>query len=423
MPDTIRLTAVDRSGLITEEPTPPLFLASNLNNWGPAATPATEIVRTPSGEPIAWAFDLPREGLEEMLFKFTRGGWETVEVSPEGSDIQDRAVADALGEGEDLATTTSLQVFVEGFADQRGTRWPDLRPPPQRGESTVTGDLRTFEHNSGILGNTRTVRVWLPPGYTDPANANRRYPVLYMHDGQNCFDAATASFGVEWGCDETATRLIEEGTIPPMLVVGIDNAGAARSAEYNAPSASFSRHSRTPTATQAIGDKYLDMLTTELMPRIERDYRVLTGPEHTAMGGSSFGGNITLYAAMRHPDLFSKALVESPAVPVVGPAFFEDIRTFDGEWPDRVFIAMGTRETDNPAYNAELVEFMGRLRAVFEESGLTMDNDRLKVVIEPDARHFEADWARRLPDAFRFLFAPRDEVDEPSDHVSNSPRS
>ena len=403
-PNTVRLTVVDRSGLITRDPTPPLFLASNLTGWDPASTPATETVHSPSGEPIGWAFDLPRNGLEEMLFKFTRGGWETVEVSISGADIQDRALTDTLGKGQDLATVRTIELAVEGFADQRGTRWPDLRPPSRPGEPTVTGDLRTFEHTSRILRNTRTVRVWLPPGYSDPLNADRRYPVLYMHDGQNCFDAATASFGVEWGCDETATQLIDEGTIPPMIIVGIDNAGAARTTEYNAPSADFSRHARTPTRTKAIGDKYLDMLTTELMPRIQRDYRVLTGPDNTAMGGSSFGGNITLYASMRHPGLFNAALIESPAVPVVGDAFFDEIRSFQGPWPERVFIAMGTRETDNAQYNAELVEFMGRLRAVFEESGLTMDNDRLKVVIEPDARHFEADWARRLPGAFEFLF-------------------
>jgi predicted alpha/beta superfamily hydrolase len=252
--------------------------------------------------------------------------------------------------------------------------------------------------------------VWLPPGYRDAANSERLYPVLYMHDGQNCFDAATAAFGVEWGFDETAAALIEAGEIPPLVIVGIDNAGPARSREYNAPSADLGRLGAGGSSVEAIGDRYLDMLTRELMPRIEEAYRVMTGPRHTSLGGSSFGGNITLYAAMHHPGVFGRILVESPAVPAVGERFFEQIRTHGGAWPQRVFLAMGTEETANAVYNRELVDFMGDLAPVFRRAGLTETNHRLRVVIEDGAEHSEADWARRLPGALRFLYGENPRV-------------
>src|SRR5580693_7565585 len=86
----------------------------------------------------------------------------------------------------------------------------------------ATGDLRLHEFRSRIFRNTRYLRVWLPPGYDDAQNASRTYPVFYLNDGQNLFEAISAFGGVEWGVDETADRLIRQGAVPPMIVVGID---------------------------------------------------------------------------------------------------------------------------------------------------------------------------------------------------------
>ena len=88
----------------------------------------------------------------------------------------------------------------------------------------ATGDLRLHEFPSRVFRNTRFLRVWLPPGYDDSENADRRYPILYLNDGQNLFEPSTSFAGVEWQVDETADRLIREGVVPPMIIVGIDNA-------------------------------------------------------------------------------------------------------------------------------------------------------------------------------------------------------
>jgi len=187
--------------------------------------------------------------------------------------------------------------------------------------------------------------------------------------------------------------------VPPMIVVGIDNAGALRAWEYNASYTSFGAH-------QPYGEKYVAMLVDELMPEIAERYRVRSGPANTALGGSSFGGNITILTAMERPGVFGSLLIESPAIPVVGPKFQEAILEFGAEnrWTSatadftgRVFLAMGTQETANDAYNARLVSLMGEISPAFAR-------EVHRVVIEEGAAHNEAAWANRFPDAARFLF-------------------
>ena len=131
----------------------------------------------------------------------------------------------------------------------------------------ATGDLRLHEFRSRVFRNTRFLRVWLPPGYDDAENAGRRYPVFYLNDGQNLFEASTAFDGVEWQVDETADRLIREGVVPPMIIVGIDNTGKDRIREY------MPHRSMNPMMLRVQGRHYPDFLMKEVMPFVERTYR------------------------------------------------------------------------------------------------------------------------------------------------------
>jgi len=386
--EPIALVVFDRSGLFDGEPTEPAFIAGNFNGWDPQGR-ASARTFAPDGEtPGGWVFELGRPGgvgLDHLEFKVTRGSWATVEVDAEGRDIANRTWSRDVERNDESDLDGSITVM--GFADQH-----------REGEraSTVVGELETFRFASEALGNERTVRVWLPPGYRDEANAERRYPVLYLHDGQNCFDRATSAFGMEWEVDETLTRLIEAGRVPPTIVVGIDNAGAMRSAEYNSPVVEA-------RGLRGIGDRYVRMLTDELLPEINRQYRTKTGPEHTSIGGSSFGGNISLLAMMLAPETFGRALVESPAsaTSYIGDAFREQIEAYEGPWASRVFVAMGDAETGNAARDAELVADARRLVAVLREgTGV----DEVKLVIGEGDAHNEQAWARRLEGALVFLF-------------------
>src|SRR4029077_21220146 len=145
--------------------------------------------------------------------------------------------------------------------------------------SSVVGDLRLHEFSSRVFHNKRLLRVWLPPGYDLPENSGQHYPVCYLNDGQNLFERAASFAGTEWQVDETADRLIREGVIPPMIFVGIDNAGLERLKEY------LPYRSLNPVALRAKGSKFPKFLVDEVVPFVNQNYRVAKGPENTALGG------------------------------------------------------------------------------------------------------------------------------------------
>ncbi|MFZ0998212.1 MAG: alpha/beta hydrolase-fold protein, partial [Candidatus Sulfotelmatobacter sp.] len=184
----------------------------------------------------------------------------------------------------------------------------DAAPSAAIRASGATGDLRLHEFRSRVFRNTRFLRVWLPPGYDDAENSGRHYPVLYLNDGQNLFETATSFTGVEWQADEAADRLIREGAVPPMIIVGIDNAGKDRIREY------MPHRSMHPMMLRVQGRYYPDFLMKEVMPFVERAYRVAAGPENTGVGGSSLGALIALYTAMARPGVIGRLLVESPSL-------------------------------------------------------------------------------------------------------------
>lgn len=269
-----------------------------------------------------------------------------------------------------------------------------LAPGVIRAES-ATGDLRLHEFRSRIFRNTRFLRVWLPPGYDDAENRNRHYPVLYLNDAQNLFEPATSFTGVEWQVDETADRLIRDGAIAPMLIVGIDNAGNARMREYM-PYRSFQ-----PVIMRVQGKRYPDFLLKEVMPFVARNYRVATGPENTGLGGSSLGALIALYTAIVRPNVVGRLLLESPSLWASNRQIIRESRTVR-EWPERIYLGTGTAETGNPERDRSVVDDVRELDAILRRNGL--DDDRLRLVTEVGGTHHESAWARRFPEALTFLF-------------------
>jgi enterochelin esterase-like enzyme len=260
--------------------------------------------------------------------------------------------------------------------------------------SGATGDLRLHEFRSRIFRNTRFLRVWLPPGYDD-AEEGRRYPVLYLNDGQNLFEAATSFTGIEWQLDETADRLIRAGAVPPMIIVGIDNAGKDRIREY------MPHRSMHPMMLRVQGRHYPDFLMKEVMPFVERNYGVATGPENTGLGGSSLGALIALYTAMARPGVIGRLLVESPSLWASHRYAIKESRSVK-IWPERIFLAVGTEEAGSPERNQTVVDDVRELAAIIRRAVLS--EKRLRLVIKDGAGHNEAAWAERFPEALQFLF-------------------
>lgn len=166
----------------------------------------------------------------------------------------------------------------------------------------------------------RAITIWLPPGYE---HGRDRYPVLYMHDGQNLFDAAHANFGVEWGMDEAMERLAPLGIGRPAIIVGIHST-ALRYREYMPRAvydrlpASYARLVRDSHGGEPVSDAYLRFIVEELKPRIDRAYRTRQGRADTAIMGSSMGGLISIYALGRYPQIFGQAAALSEHWPLVG---------------------------------------------------------------------------------------------------------
>jgi len=267
------------------------------------------------------------------------------------------------------------------------TSWLGLgRKPPAR-----LPDLRQIQDfRSRFLPDSRTVIVYLPPGYD--ANPERRYPVLYLQDGQNLFDSNTAFGGTEWRVDETADRLISQNRIEPLIIVGIYNTGEHRLDEY------------TPTRDPKLGGgaapRYGRMLLEELIPLINVRYRTLRGPQNTGLGGSSLGGLVSLYLGMTYAGVFGKLAVLSPSVWWDNRAILQIIASLFRKPDLRIWLDMGTSEGGMSLQDSE------KLRDVLAAKGWVLGKDLYYFEAE-GATHNEAAWAGRVEPFLRYLFPVR----------------
>lgn len=263
-----------------------------------------------------------------------------------------------------------------------------LAPAPRDGRS-LTGDVRLLAaFESVVLKNRRDVLVYLPPGYD--ADAPRRYPVLYLHDGQNVFDSSTSYVGQEWGVDETAERLIHEGRMAPAIIVAVYHAGVARADEY-APTRDLRKDAG------GLADGYTTFLVSELKPYIDREFRTLPDGANTAVGGSSLGGLVTLHLGLRLPRVFGALAVLSPSIWWDRRAMLMRVAALPGRLPWRIWLDVGTAEGRDTVRNARA------LRGVLQSKGWVAGED-LRYLEVQGATHSEAAWAARIEDLLLFLF-------------------
>jgi len=251
--------------------------------------------------------------------------------------------------------------------------------------------------HSDLLGGERRVWVFVPPGYD--TETPRRYPVLYLQDGQSVFDGATArSAGMEWQADETAGALIDEGRIEPLIIVALDNAGPRRNEEY------------TPTPADRGGGgaaRYRRALVEEVKPWVDGHWRTRPGPRDTGIAGSSLGGLVSLWIGLSRPDVFSRIASLST------PAWWDDelivsfVQSLPEKPPVRIWTDIGTRE----GWSA--VEGARHLHEALVARGWR-DGVDLQYVEARGAPHDESAWAKRLPDVLEFLYPPRPSLDPAS---------
>jgi predicted alpha/beta superfamily hydrolase len=262
-------------------------------------------------------------------------------------------------------------------------------------QHTLTGEFRSHKNfHSRFLSVDRDVLVYLPPGYD--ADKRKHYPVFYMHDGQNLFDGATSFIkGAEWHVDETAQRLIAERTIQPLIIVGIYNSGSDRIDEY------------TPTADAKYkgghADAYGRMIVEELKPFIDSNYRTLKDARNTGLGGSSLGGLVSLYLALKYPSVFGKAAIISPSVWWDKKEIVREVEILKQRPRLRIWLDTGTKEGGDETEAAGTTANARALRDALIAKGWKDEKD-LKYFEAVGAEHNERAWEQRVGPMLKFLF-------------------
>ena len=369
------------------EGTPAVYLTGNdpaLGPWSP-----TGLVLEGTG--TTRTARLTRPSGQDLEYKLTLGAWDRQEVAYTG----------AVSWSHHLVTTrdTVVRLSVAGFQRDAKAYMADPAGAGIRGRIVYWPDVR-----SGFLREQRHVEVWLPPGYD---STTARYPVLYMADGQNLFDPRLTVGGVDWGVDEAITALMATGAIPPLIVVGVWNT-TDRGGEYSpwhwAP-------------------MYARFLIEELMPRVNGEFRTLTGPANTYAMGSSMGGLISFYLVSRHPDVFgacgclsthfvfSEAVVSRYAPTVVQPGASPDTVPYivrDIQRGERV--PAGTRywfDYGTVGLDSTYAPVQARVREWLLAQGLREGKDFV-MRRYPGAAHSESSWRDRLTDPLVWLYGNRE---------------
>lgn len=364
-------------------PSRAVYLSGNLpelGNWKPDG-----LEMKAQGDDVCVAQFRAKVGTT-IEYKITQGSWSTVEKSTTGVDIPNRSLTVvANGKSECL----EVQIQVERWADHRDT-FP----------SSVQGELRWHKDFASSLVAARHIAVWLPAGYDDTTS---RYPVLYLHDGQNLFDIKTAAFGVEWQVDESVTALIQQQLIEPVIIVGIWNT-PDRIDEY------------TTTISKQLGkggkgETYIRFLVEELKPAIDREYRTLSDSENTLIGGSSLGGLISIHAWYNRPDCFGKCLAFSPSLHWDDERLLVELAAVHRIAPSgQLWLSMGTHEGRSEETRDTNVNRARRLAELLKQTD-RHSAERIEYLEVQGGQHNEAAWAVQFPLALQFVLGkPRNET-------------
>lgn len=351
-----------RFEIITPEfdDTSKVFIAGNhkkLGKWNPGAI-RLEI------ENDKWVKEFKFAGGEQLEFKFTRGTWST----------------EALNDDSTRTSNNFLDVVNDTLLTYTVNVWRKHDDVDKPFEGQVTGKVRYHRSLSAEGLEDRDIIVWLPPGYE--SDTEKYYPVYYMHDGQNMFDPKTSTFGIDWQMDEAADSLIKKGEIEPMIIVGITNT-INRLKEY------------TPSDTAQV---YMDYVVNVIKSFIDSTYRSRPEREFTITGGSSAGGSISFMLLWERNNVFSKAICMSPALKILGFDLVSSVRLYDGEKKDiLIYIDNGGKGVDK-----RLQQGVDEMITVLNDKGYKEGEDYL-LVIDKEAEHTEAEWAKRIPGALRFL--------------------
>ncbi|MCO6497370.1 MAG: alpha/beta hydrolase [Chitinophagaceae bacterium] len=337
-----------------------LFLAGNFNMWNPGHE-NFKFYRESGKQTIH--IQLEKGNYE---YKITRGNWQTVEENRDFKPMGNRKIV--------ISSDTVIHITIGAWADDRpgGNKLATNTASPQV-------HIMDTAYYMPQLNRNRRIWIYLPKGYEQ---TNKRYPVLYMHDGQNVFDAAT-SFSGEWGVDEFLDSL--GGNCREAIVVAIDNGQSYRMNEYNPWE--FMEFGKGE------GDQYVDFLIKDLKPYIDKHYRTLPGKKSTSIAGSSMGGLISLYAVLKYPKVFGSAGIFSPAF-WTAKGIDSTVVKKAKKMNSKLYFYAGGKESES------MIPDMVRI----EKEISKYSKSQLKELTDADAQHNEAAWRKYFPDFYKWVF-------------------
>ena len=344
-----------------------VFAAGNFNGWEPGNNNYTFLKE--SNQLVLEIKNLPANTYQ---FKFTRGSWQKVESDNTGKDVANKSVQ--------LTSDTTIQYAIDGWMDDYVVEHTH----------TASANVKIIDTAFYIPQLNRYRRIWLylPPNYL---SSNKKYPVLYMHDGQNLFDELTSAFG-EWSVDECMDSLLAKGK-QASIIVGIDNGGTTRMNEYNPYEFTWSDSASSKTFSPE-GNEYVDFLTQTLKPFIDKHYRTLPSKENTIIAGSSMGGLISYYAALKYPEIYGKAGIFSPAF-WTAPALKELTDAVSKKVNAKFFFYMGGQEGEK---NITLMNEVAEKLA-------TNSNTMIYTVVDATGKHNEAAWHKWFAEFYTWMMA------------------
>ena len=340
----------------------PVFISGNFCDW----LPDLDAFRMKPTGPGQYVYEFsPEMALPETVdYKYTRGGWDHVELDASGEGVINRT----------LTPSTHLkQEYVPHW------RWfgmpfnPELLPRIE-----LVGDAFKVPQ----LERTRRVHVLLPHDY---AYTDKRYPVLYLHDGQNLFGGGTG-YG-SWEIDQKMA-LLAARCHHEVILISIDHADDERIREFTLY--------RT-RAGAGRGQHYLDFIRQTLKPIVDHQFRTLPDASHTGIGGSSLGGLISIYAGLMHPEVFGRLLVFSPSLWISPKIYFDAIR-FQAPVPMKAYVYGGEQESSYMVPNIE------RFNEALARQGYGGNPIEIHLSVDPTGTHQEAHWSREFPKAVEWLF-------------------
>ncbi|HEX3526398.1 MAG TPA: alpha/beta hydrolase-fold protein [Thermoanaerobaculia bacterium] len=341
-------------------------------------------------EPLSWmkttpALDAKGDGVYSVTVTFRKRPFG-------GQAVPYKYKVERTGHSDDGWEEGRNRLVALDAPAQTGRRVFDEPPPPIMPQRT--GTFRAHPAFQSKFLEPRDVIVYLPPDYEK--DLTRRYPVLYMHDGQNLFDAVHA--GMEWQVDETAERLIRSGAIGPLIVVGVASADSdVRRDEYTPTYVEFKREDGVVLKGGGKADLYGRLLVEELKPFIDRTYRTRPEAAATSLGGSSFGGLVTLYLGLKYPQTFGGTLLAvSPSVWWDDRVILKAVAALPAKTGQRIWVDIGTAEGDDDVADTR------RLRDALIAKGWKLGVD-LAYVEAKGAAHDEIAWAERMEPMLRFV--------------------